>query len=178
MCVRLHPPGRTDEILCRCFGAPARRVSLYPINWSLYCPSVVRWKRPSPAAPARRTRTKLHLQTRRPQERPAPGHPTANDGGGRYAQVLHVQARRPARRLLPRQCPGVRLEGPARAQTAPCRAGGAEDCVQEPRHPVLRVSLPRALSELVPNWHRLLQLARPRHALCTKGPLRGQNHGM
>ena len=24
--VRLHPPGRTDEILCRCFGAPARRV--------------------------------------------------------------------------------------------------------------------------------------------------------
>ena len=24
--VRLHPPGRTDENLCRCFGAPARRV--------------------------------------------------------------------------------------------------------------------------------------------------------
>ena len=21
--VRLHPPGRTDKILCRCFGAPA-----------------------------------------------------------------------------------------------------------------------------------------------------------
>ena len=26
--VRLHPPGRTDKNLCRCFGAPARRVSL------------------------------------------------------------------------------------------------------------------------------------------------------
>jgi hypothetical protein len=25
--VRLHPPGRTDKNLCRCFGAPARRVS-------------------------------------------------------------------------------------------------------------------------------------------------------
>ena len=24
--VRLHPPGRTDKNLCRCFGAPARRV--------------------------------------------------------------------------------------------------------------------------------------------------------
>ena len=24
--VRLHPPGRTDKHLCRCFGAPARRV--------------------------------------------------------------------------------------------------------------------------------------------------------
>ena len=24
--VQLHPPGRTDENLCRCFGAPARRV--------------------------------------------------------------------------------------------------------------------------------------------------------
>jgi hypothetical protein len=24
--VRLHPPGRTDKDLCRCFGAPARRV--------------------------------------------------------------------------------------------------------------------------------------------------------
>jgi hypothetical protein len=23
---RLHPPGRTDKNLCRCFGAPARRV--------------------------------------------------------------------------------------------------------------------------------------------------------
>ena len=23
--VRLHPPGRTDKKLCRCFGAPARR---------------------------------------------------------------------------------------------------------------------------------------------------------
>ena len=23
--VRLHPPGRTDKILCRCFGAPATR---------------------------------------------------------------------------------------------------------------------------------------------------------
>ena len=22
--VRLHPPGRTDKNLCRCFGAPAR----------------------------------------------------------------------------------------------------------------------------------------------------------
>ena len=25
--VRHHPPGRTDKNLCRCFGAPARRVS-------------------------------------------------------------------------------------------------------------------------------------------------------
>ena len=24
--VRHHPPGRTDQNLCRCFGAPARRV--------------------------------------------------------------------------------------------------------------------------------------------------------
>ena len=24
--VRHHPPGRTDKNLCRCFGAPARRV--------------------------------------------------------------------------------------------------------------------------------------------------------
>ena len=24
--VRLHPSGRTDKNLCRCFGAPARRV--------------------------------------------------------------------------------------------------------------------------------------------------------
>ena len=24
--VRLHPPGRTDKNLCRCFGAPVRRV--------------------------------------------------------------------------------------------------------------------------------------------------------
>ena len=24
--VRLHPPGRTDKNLCRCFGAPACRV--------------------------------------------------------------------------------------------------------------------------------------------------------
>ena len=26
--VRLHPPGRTDKYLCRCFGAPACRVFL------------------------------------------------------------------------------------------------------------------------------------------------------
>ena len=26
--VRRHPPGRTDKNLCRCFGAPACRVSL------------------------------------------------------------------------------------------------------------------------------------------------------
>ena len=31
--VRLHPPGRTDKKLCRCFGAPVRRV--FPDHLSL-----------------------------------------------------------------------------------------------------------------------------------------------
>jgi hypothetical protein len=29
--VRLHPPGRTDKNLCRCLGAPARRVFPDPL---------------------------------------------------------------------------------------------------------------------------------------------------
>ena len=37
--VRLHPPGRTDKNLCRCFGAPARGFSLHmalaPYLWSV-----------------------------------------------------------------------------------------------------------------------------------------------
>ena len=44
--VRLdHPPGRTDKNLCRCFGAPARRV--FP-DHLITClrSSVVRWRRP------------------------------------------------------------------------------------------------------------------------------------
>ena len=31
--VRLHPPGRADKNLCRCFGAPARRV--FPLSYLL-----------------------------------------------------------------------------------------------------------------------------------------------
>ena len=36
--VRLHPPGRTDKNLCRCFGAPARRV--FPDNLITLDPEV------------------------------------------------------------------------------------------------------------------------------------------
>jgi hypothetical protein len=41
--VRLHPPGRTDKKLCRCFGAPVRRgFPDHPDH--LIPPELVRWK--------------------------------------------------------------------------------------------------------------------------------------
>ena len=48
--VRLHPPGRTDNNLCRCFGAPARRVS--PDHLITYCEVSELYTSPDSGKPA------------------------------------------------------------------------------------------------------------------------------
>jgi hypothetical protein len=50
--VRHHPPGRTDKHLCRCFGAPARRVFPSPVCSA----SCLRFVRCPPIAPNRARR--------------------------------------------------------------------------------------------------------------------------
>ena len=47
--VRLHPPGRTDKNLCRCFGAPALRVFPHHL---ITCGNSVRWFSPMAATRA------------------------------------------------------------------------------------------------------------------------------
>ena len=58
--VRLHPPGRTDENLCRCFGAPACRV--FPDHLiTTYRPR----ERPASAVAARRNSLYSYVQLER-----------------------------------------------------------------------------------------------------------------